>query len=107
MDVGEFALLLLSLALTAFTLGAVVAWRLEERRPVVAPFWLVVTRNVSWMAWVIYILVAVDPPSRIFTVDPLWWSLIEAAMVVGLIVVFVLDVRHAWRNRSATGASPG
>ena len=99
MDVAELVLLGAALLMLAFTLGATIAWRLEGRRPLVAPLWLVVCRNVSWMAMVASTVVNGEPPSRIFAIDPLWWNLGEAAMVVLSIVIFVVDVGQSLRNR--------
>jgi hypothetical protein len=106
-DATELVLLAVALALLMFTLGAVVAWRLEGRRPLEAPLWLVVTRNVNWLALVAYLVVSGEPPTRILDIDPLWWHLLEAAMVVGSLVIFALDVRHTLRRRRRSATASG
>jgi hypothetical protein len=85
----------------AFVLGALTAWRLEGRRPLVAPLWLVITRNLAFIALAAFIVVAMDPPSRIAGIDPLWWNGIKALILVGAVVALLMEVRHALRERRA------
>jgi hypothetical protein len=100
MDVARLVILAIALLLLAFTLGAVIAWRLEGRDQSVLPLWLVITRNVSWLALVAY-LVAGDPPTGVVSVDPLAWAVIEALMVIASLVVFGLELRHTLAHRAS------
>lgn len=92
------ALLAVALLLMAFALGAIITWRLEARQRRLPPLWLVITRNVSWLALVAYIA-TLDPPSGIITIDALWWNVMKAAIVLGSLFVFALEVRHTLTNR--------
>lgn len=69
---------------------------LESRQRRVLPFWLVITRNVSWLAAYI---ATIDPPSGVITIDALWWNMTRVAIVVGTIITFALEVRHTLTNR--------
>ena len=92
------ALLAFALLLMAFTLGAIITWRLEARQRRLLPLWLVVTQNVSWLALVAYIA-TLDPPSGVITIDALWWNVMKAAIVLGSVVAFALEARHTLTNR--------
>ena len=96
LDVG---LLFVALLLISFTLGATVMWSLEgtdRRQP---PLWLVVIRNVSQIALVAYLVISGEPPTGIITIDPFWWSLMEAFLVVATLVIFPLEIRERLRRR--------
>jgi hypothetical protein len=99
LDVG---LLFVALLLISFTLGATVMWSLEARDRRQPPLWLVVTRNVSQISLVAYLVISGDPPTGIVTIDPFWWSLLEAFMVVTTLVIFPLEIRQRLRRRDAT-----
>jgi hypothetical protein len=99
LDVG---LLFVALLLISFTLGATVMWSLEGRDRRQPPLWLVVTRNVSQIALVAYLVISGDPPTGIVTIDPFWWNLLEAFMVVATLAIFPLEVRQRLRRRDAT-----
>jgi hypothetical protein len=101
MEEGELLLAILAWTLMAFTLGALITWRLEGRRPLVQPFWLLIVRNVSFVAMAASVVVTSEPPSRIVTIDPLWWTAMEIVILGGALTVFVLEVRHHLRNRQA------
>lgn len=92
---------ILAWTLMAFALGAGIAWRLEGRRPLVQPFWLMIVRNMAFIAMAAFIVVTSEPPTRIFSVDPLWWHAMDAVILGGALAVFVLELRHALRNREA------
>ena len=94
------ALLGVALLLMAFTLGAIVTWRLEVRQRRALPLWLVITQHVSWLALVAYI-VTLDPPVGLITIDALWWNVMKLAMMIGSIVAFALEVRQALLHRVA------
>ena len=96
LDVG---LLFVALMLVSFTLGAVVMWRLEGRDRIVPPIWLVIARHVSQIALVAYLVIANDPPTGIVTIDPLWWALLEAFMVVATLAIVPLEIRQRLRSR--------
>ena len=96
---AQVAFLVIALVLLAFSWGATVAWRLETRRPLVSPLWLVITRNTSWVVFVAYLVVTGEPPTGIVAVEPLIWNLLETFMVVAALAVFVLELRHTLRNR--------
>ena len=102
MDLGELTLLTATGALMAFTLGAIVAWRLEGRRPLVPPLWLVVTRNVTFVVWTLYVLVALRAPSGMITIDPFWWTVLKVLPFVAAVVVFPFEVRSVLRRREAS-----
>lgn len=100
----EIAILVLGcavLALMAFTLGAAVAWRLEGRRPLVAPPWLHVLNGLSFLAMTLFVVVALPPPSRVVIIDPLWWNGLKAVMLVLSVLAIALSVREAFRARRA------
>ena len=101
MDVWDVVLLVVALALLMFTLGALVAWRLEGRRPLEYPLWLAVTRNVSWIAIAAYVVVSGEPPTGIVTIDPFWWNLMEAVIIVGSLAILPLEVIQILRRRRA------
>lgn len=94
------ALLGVALLLMAFTLGAIITWRLEARQRRVLPLWLVITKNVSWLAVLAYIA-TLDPPSGVITIDALWWNAMKVAIAVGAIVAFAIEVRHTLTTRVA------
>lgn len=96
---GELLLAILAWTMMAFTLGATIAWRLEGRRPLMQPFWLVIARNLSFVAMAVFIVVTSEPPSRIFTIEPFWWNAMEIFILGSAIAAFVLELRHALRNR--------
>ena len=96
LDVG---LLFVALMLLSFTLGAVVMWRLEGRDRRLPPLWLVLTRNVSQIAVVAYLVVIGDPPTGVITIDPFWWNLLETFMVVATLAIFPLEVRQLLLRR--------
>ena len=102
MDLGVLVLLLVGATLTVFTIGASVAWRLEGRRPLVPPLWLVVARGLSSLVWALYILVALDAPSGIAAIDPFWWTLLKALPSAAAVFVLVVEVRQALGRRQAT-----
>ena len=91
------ALLGVALLLMAFTLGAIITWRLEGRQQRVLPLWLIITRNVSWLALVAYI-VAGDPPSGVITISPLVWNLGAVAIVVLSLVIFAVELCQGLLN---------
>ena len=88
-----------AMVLLAFTFGATIAWRLETRRPLVLPLWLAISRGLSFLALAAFIVVSTDPPSRIFTIDPLWWNVMEALIVMAAVATFGLEIRHALLRR--------
>jgi hypothetical protein len=45
------------------------------------------------------LVIANDPPTGIVTIDPLWWSLLEAFMVVATLAVISLEIRQHLRSR--------
>jgi hypothetical protein len=98
-DIGQLIFLILAMVLLAFTLGAAVAWRLEGRRPLIAPIWLIVARNLSFIAWTMYIALTVDLPSRIIAIDPPWWNTIKTLLIVSAIVALPIELRSALRGR--------
>jgi hypothetical protein len=98
MEIARMALLGVALLLLAFTLGAVISWRLEGRQRRVLPLWLVITQNVSWLALVAY-LVTGEPPSGVITIDPLMWNVGAAAIIVASLLAFALEVRHSLSTR--------
>ena len=99
LDVG---LLFVALMLISFTLGATVMWSLEGRDRRQPPLWLVITRNVSQIVLVAYLVISGDPPTGIITIDPFWWNLLEAFMVVATLAIFPLEIRQRLRRREAT-----
>jgi hypothetical protein len=99
LDVG---LLFVALMLIGFTLGASVMWSREGRDRRQPPLWLVITRNVSQIALVAYLVVSGDPPTGVITIDPFWWSLLEAFMVVATLAIFPLEIRGRLRRSDAT-----
>lgn len=98
MDVARLVILAIALLLLAFTLGAVIAWRLEGRERRTLPMWLVVTQHTSWLALVAYIATG-DPPAGVMAIDAAWWNLMKLAIVIGSIAVFALEIRHTLRSR--------
>ena len=98
LDVG---LLIVALMLVSFTLGASVMWSLEGRVWRQPPLWLVVTRNVSQLALVAYLVISGEPPTGIITIDPFWWNLMEVFLVVAAIVILPLEIRERLRRREA------
>lgn len=102
MGAGELILLLVAWTLMAFTLGALVTWRLEGRRPLVAPLWLVVLRNLGFISMAVFIVVAADPPAGIVTVEPLVWNALKAMVLIGAVAALPLELRHALRNRQTS-----
>ena len=101
MDAVDLVLLVVAWGMLAFSFGAVIAWRLEGRRPLVAPLWIVVARNLAWIAWALYVAVALDAPKATVTIDPLWWNLAKAFVLAASLLVFVIEVRNALRDRPA------
>jgi hypothetical protein len=99
LDVG---LLFVALMLISFTLGATVMWSWEGRDRRWPPLWLVITRHVSQIALVAYLVVSGDPPTGVITIDPFWWNLLEAFLVVASLVIFPLEIRQRLRYRNAT-----
>lgn len=100
MTILEIGLLFLALMLVSFTLGAVVMWRLEGRDRRVPPLWLVIARHLSQIALVAYLVIANDPPTGVVTIDPFWWNLLEAFMVVATLVIIPLEIRQRLRRHS-------
>jgi hypothetical protein len=77
-------------------------WSLEGRDRRLPPLWLVITRNVAQIALVAYLVVSGDPPTGIITIDPFWWNLLEAFMVVATLAILPLEIRQRLRRRDAT-----
>lgn len=103
MNIGQWTFLIIALLLLAFTLGASIAWRLEGRRPLVAPLWLVITRNISVIMLAISVVTTSERPSSdVMRIDPLWWNLMNAVILIGPLVVFALELRHKLRDREST-----
>ena len=98
----DLGLLFVSLMLVSFTIGAAVMWSLEGRDRRRPPLWLVVTRHVSQIALVAYLVISGEPPAGVITIDPLWWSLLEALMVVATLADVPLEIRQHLRRREAT-----
>ena len=103
MNIGQLTFLIVAVLLLAFTLGATIAWRLEGRRPLVAPLWLVITRNISVIMLAISVVTTSERPSSdVMTIDPLWWNLMNAVILIGPLVVFALELRYKLRDREST-----
>jgi hypothetical protein len=99
LDVG---LLFLALMLISFTLGALVMWSMEGRDRRQPPLWLVVTRHVAQIALVAFVVVSSEPPTGVVTIDPFWWNLLEAFLVVATLALVPLEIRQHLRRRGAT-----
>lgn len=98
LDIG---LLFVALMLISFTLGATVMWSLEGRDRRMPPLWLVIVRHASQIALVAYIVVATDPPTGVVTIDPFWWNLLKAFMVVATLAIVPLEIRQRLRRNAA------
>ena len=98
LDIG---LLFVALMLISFTFGATVMWSLEGRDRRMPPLWLVIVRHVSQIALVAYLVISSDPPTGVITIDPLWWNLLEAFMVVATLVIIPLEIRQRLRRNAA------
>ena len=95
-------LLFVALMLISFTLGATVMWSWEGKDRRQPPLWLVVTRHVAQIALVAYLVVSGEPPIGVISIDPFWWSLLEAFMLVASLTIFPLEIRQRLRSRDAT-----
>jgi len=98
LDIG---LLFVALMLISFTLGATVMWSLEGRDRRMPPLWLVTVRHVSQIAPRPYLVISSDPPTGVITIDPFWWNLLEAFMVVATLLIIPLEIRQRLRRNTA------
>lgn len=98
LDVG---LLFVALMLFSFTLGATVMWSLQGRDRRMPPLWLVIVRHVSQIALVAYIVISNDPPTGVVTIDPFWWNLLEAFMVVATLAIIPVEIFQRLRRKAA------
>ena len=105
MEAGELLLIGATWTLLAFTLGASVAHRLEGRRPLVQPPWLVVLGSLTFVFAAVSVVLTTDRPTGVVTIDPFWWTAMDAVILGAAIVASVVRLRHLANDRSGRQAS--
>jgi hypothetical protein len=102
MEEGQLVVGFLAWTMMAFTLGAVVTWRLEGRRPLVQPLWLMIVRHAAFIAMTVFVVILAEPPSgRFVTIDPFWWNAMEVVILGVALGAAALELVQALRHRHA------
>ena len=100
MELIDFLILVATLTLAGFLLGASIMWTLEARDRRLQPLWLVVARYLTFMVIAVGILFrAARTDVRLF--DPAWMSAIGVISIILTVVAFVAELRQ----RSAADSS--
>lgn len=105
MEAGELLLLFASWTLVTFTLGAVVAHRLEGRRPLAEPRWLVLLGVLTSDVMAVTVVVITDRPTGVIAIDPFWWTALDVGILVSAAVTTIIRLRALPRERSRDEAA--
>ena len=99
MDLPDFAILLATLTLVSFVLGASIMWSLEARDRRLQPVWLVVARHLTFIVIGVGIFFR-TPRTDVRLFDPAWMSALGVVSIILTVVAFVVELRQRRGMRS-------
>lgn len=105
MEAGELLLIIASWTLVAFTLGALLAYRLEGRRPLAQPRWLVLLNVLTFDVMAVSVVVTSDRPTGLITIDAFWWTALHVVILGSALLLTALQIRELYRHRSRDEAA--
>jgi hypothetical protein len=94
MEAGELLLAIASWTLVTFTLGALVAYRLEGRRPLAQPRWLVLLNILTFDVMAVSVVVTSDRPTGVIAIEPFWWTALHVVILGSALLLTALQLRE-------------